>query len=368
MGAGQRHQPGGSGIRDSPNGACNRKIYFQRMLKSTFKVRGGLQSIPTEIASKVALILGKSVDKYQRGGLTDKENFYLGHNSHGQYSELHFGAGEASILRMVHELELMPTSSLVLIEELENGLHPIAVAKMLEYLVDLSFRNKIQVIFTTHSDIAIAPLPREAVWASVDGKLQQGKLSVEATRAISGRVDRKLSIFTEDSFAELWVRIILNKCLGEDTRQVGVFGLSGDSIAVTTHNYHKTNPAIDTKSLCILDGDSQVTEDAAQGIIKLPGGQPENYIYSFAADDIDSAAGILSAYCQFDPNRQHDFKAAVARVRTNTDDPHLYFSKLGIELGFISEEVVKRGFLTYWCDKSSTELKRVENVVRPYLS
>lgn len=269
---------------------------------------------------------------------------------------------------MVHELELMPDSSLVLIEELENGLHPIAVAKMLEYLVDLSARKKIQVIFTTHSDIAIAPLPREAVWASVDGKLQQGKLSVEATRAISGRVDRKLSIFTEDSFAELWVRIILNKCLGEDTRQVGVFGLSGDSIAVATHRHHKANPAIDTKSLCMLDGDSQMDEHISDGIIKLPGGQPENYIFSFAADDIDDAAGILSAYCQFDPTRQHDFKSAISKIRSNTEDPHLYFSKLGIELGFISEEVVKRGFLTYWCDKSASELDRIEKIVRPYLT
>lgn len=122
------------------------KTIFQRMLKSTFKVHGGLHSIPSDVAAKVALILGKSIDKYQRGGITDKESFYLGHNSHGQYSELHFGAGEASILRMVHELEQLSNSSLVLIEELENGLHPIAVAKMLEYLTDLSYRKKIQVI------------------------------------------------------------------------------------------------------------------------------------------------------------------------------------------------------------------------------
>lgn len=180
------------------------KSIFQRMLKSTFRSTGSIEEISSDVANKVAMILGKSVDKYRRGGLTDKENFYLGQNDIGQYSELHFGAGEASILRMVQELEDISSSSLVLIEELENGLHPIAVAKMLEYLVDLSLRKKVQIIFSTHSDIAISPLPRDAVWASVDGKLQQGKLTVEATRAISGRVDRKLSIFTEDSFAELW--------------------------------------------------------------------------------------------------------------------------------------------------------------------
>ncbi len=339
------------------------KTIFQRMLKSTFKVYGGLHAIPTDVASRVALILGKPVDKYQRGGITDKEQFYLGHNKHGQYSELHFGAGEASILRMVHELEQLSNSSLVLIEELENGLHPIAVAKMLEYLVDLSNRKKIQVIFTTHSDIAIDPLPREAVWASVDGKLQQGKLSVEATRAISGRVDRKVSVFTEDNFAELWVRIMLNRCIGEKTRQVGIFGLSGDSIAVNTHKSHQSNPAIETDSVCVLDGDSSFTEDIDSGIFKLPGGQPENYIYSFASERLDTAAGLLAAYCQYDPTRQSDFKQAVIKIQNTTDDPHLYFSKLGIELGFISEDVVKRAFITYWCGESPDELSRLGNFV-----
>lgn len=344
------------------------KSIFQRMLKSTFKVKGGLHAIPSEVATKVARILGKSVDKYQLGSLTDKESFYLGENSLGKYSELHFGAGEASILRMVHGLEQLPNASLVLIEELENGLHPIAVAKMLEYLTDLSERKKIQIVFSTHSDIAIDPLPREAVWASVDGKLQQGKLSVEATRAISGRVDQKLAIFTEDSFAELWVRLMLNRCLGEDTRQIGVFGLSGESVAVSTHKSHKANPAINTASVCVLDGDSSESQNVTDGIYKLPGGQPENYIFSFAADQIDSATALLSAYCQYDTTRQADFKAAVEKIRTNTEDPHLYFNKLGIELGFISDEVIKRGFITFWCDNSAAELDRLSSFVKANLT
>lgn len=344
------------------------KSIFQRMVKSTFTVHGGLHDIPADVADKVAMILGKSVERYQRGGLTDRENFYLGSSAAGNYSELHFGAGEASVLRMVHELEGLPNSSLVLIEELENGLHPIAVAKMLEYLVDLSLRKKLQVIFTTHSDIAIQPLPREAVWASVDGKLQQGKLSVEATRAISGRIDRKLSIFTEDAFAELWVRISLNRCLGEDSRQVGIFGLTGESVAVATHRSHVENPAVESLSVCILDGDSSFPEDMSEGIYKLPGGQPENYIFSFAADDIENSAGLLSAYCQFDPTRQDHFKDSIAKVRTTTEDPHLYFSKLGMELGFISEDVVRRAFISYWCDKSPHELKRLSDFAKAKLT
>lgn len=131
------------------------------------------------------------------------------------------------------------------------------------------------------------------------------------------------------------MRIILNRSLGEDTRQIGVFGLSGDSIAVSTHKHHQANTSIDTDSVCILGGDSSVSEDLSGGIFKLAGGQPGNYIFSFAADDLDTSAGLLSVYCQYDPTRQDAFKTAVAKVRANTEDPHLYFDKLGIFLGFI---------------------------------
>lgn len=164
------------------------------------------------------------------------------------------------------------------------------------------------------------------------------------------------------------VRLILNKSLGEQTREIGVFGLAGDSTAATTHEYHKKNPSIDTNSVCILDGDSSLSEDLAGGILKLPGGQPENYIYSFAMDNLHEGAAILAAYCQYDPTKQENFKAAVKKIRATTDDPHLFYSKLGIELGFISEDVVKRAFITYWCDKSVGELDRIRDFVAPHLT
>ncbi len=58
---------------------------------------------------------------------------------------------------------------------------------MVEYLIDVAERKSIQAIFTTHSDYALEPLPNEAIWACIDGRLRKGKLSVEALRAVSGR-------------------------------------------------------------------------------------------------------------------------------------------------------------------------------------
>ena len=54
---------------------------------------------------------------------------------------------------MVAEIEASPDSSLILIEEIENGLHPVATRRMVEYLIDVAERKKAQAIFTTTSGL-----------------------------------------------------------------------------------------------------------------------------------------------------------------------------------------------------------------------
>lgn len=186
---------------------------------------------------------------------------FVGSNGEDEYSEFNFGAGEASVIRLVADAELVPDYSLILIEEIENGLHPVAVRRLVEYFIDVAYRKKLQVIFTTHSDFALSPLPSEAIWASLDGKVQQGKLSIELLRAVSGRVDKKLAVFVEDEFAKVWVESILREKLGENFGEVGIYPVSGDGNAVKTHLAQSTNPAINFHSICIVDGDSQQSEN-----------------------------------------------------------------------------------------------------------
>ena len=104
------------------------------------------------------------------------------------YSEFHFGAGEASVIRMVAEIELADEQSMVLIEEIENGRHPVATVRMVEYLIDAAERKKIQAIFTSHSNDAIRSLPSKAIWVAISDKIFQGKLDIQSLRAITGQI------------------------------------------------------------------------------------------------------------------------------------------------------------------------------------
>lgn len=287
---------------------------------------------------------------------------YIGSDGTNEYSELNFGSGEAAVIRMIAELESLPNHSLVLIEEIENGLHPVAVRRMIEYLIDLSKRKSVQVVFTTHSDYALAPLPSEAIWASIDGRLQQGKLSIEALRAISGRIDRRLAIFVEDDFARAWVVAVLREKLGEQINEIGVYAVSGDGNAVKTHIGHSNNPAVSFHSICFIDGDSNQTEDDNKRIYRLPGSMPELTVFNSVLSNLENNLALLTVACQRSLDKQNLVSNEIKSVSHTNRDPHLLFGQIGLKIGFVPETIVRGAFLTVWIQENHTE---AENIVEP---
>ncbi|WP_129146595.1 ATP-dependent nuclease [Aeromonas caviae] len=271
------------------------KTKFKKLTKSSYVHNNILVSLDAGVIRQVEHVLGKSVSDFRVTSIGNGESFFVGRHAGNQYSEFHFGAGESSIIRMISEIENAPENSLVIIEEIENGLHPIATRRMVEYLIDVADRKSLQTVFTTHSDYALSPLPNEAIWACIAGKLKQGKLSVGALRAVSGRVDKKLAIFVEDEFAKCWVDAILREMLGREFDQVEVHAVAGDGSAVNTHRSHSSNPSISFKSLCIIDGDSEQTGDTdpTSGIIRLPGRQPEIAVFESIMSNIDRDLAVL---------------------------------------------------------------------------
>jgi hypothetical protein len=324
------------------------KTRYKLLMRSTYVHRAALEPLGAEVARQVEHILGKSVSDYRvtRYGIDD--TFLVGRTGTNQFSEFHFGAGESSVIRMITEIERAPQNSLLLIEEIENGLHPVAARRMVEYLIDVAARKSIQTVFTTHSDYALSPLPNEAIWASIAGRLRQGKLSVEALRAVAGRVDKRLAVFVEDEFAKTWVDTILREKLGADYDQVEVHAVHGDGNAVATHRGHMANPAVTFKSLCVIDGDSQQREDAAKGVIRLPGAMPELSVFEAIQARLAHDIAILTVSCQRAPEAQEQVGRSIEEVSRTNRDPHLLFNQLGMKIGFVPEAIVRGAFLALW--------------------
>jgi hypothetical protein len=269
---------------------------------------------------------------------------------------------------MLSDIESANTNALILVEEAENGLHPVAVRRLVEYFIDVAQRRSCQVIFTTHSDYALDPLPSEAIWSAIDGEVQQGKLSVETLRAVSGRVDKKLAIFVEDRFAKNWLDAILREKIGARFDEVEVHEVSGDGNAVRIHKAHRDNPAITTESLCFIDGDSQQTEDPANGIIRLPGHRPEITVLENVYSSLDTNLAVLTVSCQRAPESQELVRSAINEVRSTNRDPHLLYNQIGMKIGFVSEVIVRGAFLAVWIRENHAEAQRIVQPIREVLN
>ncbi|GBC61129.1 AAA family ATPase [Desulfonema ishimotonii] len=321
-------------------------------------------SFPERVTLSVSSILDKDVSDYKNIQVDEKGNVTLlsGVNDKDEtFSEFHFGAGESSIIRMVTMLEGASDNSLVLIEEIENGLHPVATIRMVEYLIELAERKKIQAIFTTHSNDALVPLPSNAIWASVNGDLYKGKLDIRSLRAISGQIGSKLVIFVEDDFAERWVNFILTSIEGIARDAVSIHPMKGDGTAIKVHKNHNIDPSVLQKSACIIDGDSEQKENEAEYIFRLPGQCPESSVYDNILEKIDEISGELSVALLKPYDFESQLKGLMQSVRNTNRDPHLLYAQLGKKLGFIPEARVKEAFLTIWCRLNSQYVDSISN-------
>ncbi|HAB4878537.1 TPA_asm: AAA family ATPase, partial [Salmonella enterica subsp. enterica serovar Agona] len=182
------------------------------------------------------------------------------------YSQFHFGAGEASIIDTIDRIENATDNSLILVEEIENGLHPVAVRLFVNYLTNVAKRKKLQIIFTTHSQDAVNELEPEAVWASINKKVWNGKLSIESLRAITGQKVNSKVIYVEDSFAKEWVENAIDRYLPKLASTIKVYTAGGYPSVVKVSQYHNENPTINYPSIALVDGDIK----GRQGTKELP--------------------------------------------------------------------------------------------------
>lgn len=328
-----------------------------------------IHELSADVASAVSKILDKDVSAFRRMEVDSRGTVTLltGATKTGTtYSEFHFGAGESSIIRMVNEIESIVDDEqpLIIIEEIENGLHPVATIRMVEYLIDVAQRKGVQCIFSTHSNDALKPLPNEAIWTATNDRLFQGKLDIASLRAITGQVEQKLAIFVEDDFAKMWLEAMLRQ-QGYSLDHIGIFPMQGDGTAVKMNEYHNRNPALTVKSICIIDGDSKEVNDAEKRIFRLPGAAPELVVFEQVLAKWPLIGGKVSVGLFQELAAADRIKVICDDTGRQCRDHHLLFAQLGEHLNMIPASSVAMAFVNQWA-QAYPEL--VENLLNPLAS
>ena len=121
------------------------------------------------------------------------------------YSELHMAAGERAILRLSQEIAQLE-GALVLIDEVEAGLHPWVQQLLMLQLQQLALRNDLQIIVTSYSPVVLDAVPAHGrIFLERD---ERGRVAVRPAYrdvvqdALYGRSGDALNLLCEDDAAE----------------------------------------------------------------------------------------------------------------------------------------------------------------------
>ena len=82
-------------------------------------------------------------------------------SSQAKYSEFHMSSGERAILRISKDISGL-NDALILIDEVEAGLHPYMQQQAMLEFQRIALRNNLQIVVASHSTIVLESVPPEA--------------------------------------------------------------------------------------------------------------------------------------------------------------------------------------------------------------
>ncbi|MCO5173095.1 MAG: ATP-binding protein [Trueperaceae bacterium] len=180
--------------------------------------------------------------------------------SDATYSGFNMGAGEDSVVQVLYALQSAKPGSILGIEEVELGIHPSALRRLAQHMVEISIDKGLQIVTTSHSEHYIDALPRVSRIL-----LQRGggrvyvipkPTSRMAVSALTNSNQQELAIYVEDRVA----RQLVANALESDLRvRVGIEPIgSKDSFRTVGKFLHQSSPR--ARCLYLFDGDVRDSE------------------------------------------------------------------------------------------------------------
>lgn len=175
-------------------------------------------SLGAEHQATISRIMARNYEDVQIASSARYTLHYL-HADGMCYSGFNMGSGEdvsCLLARIIHRL---PPASLLVIEEIETGLHPAAQRNLIRQLLELCWERRLQVICSSHSPVVLDCVPADArVLLVRHAGTVQPRYRVSVNEAVSDIADLsvpELCIYVEDEVS----RTLLLEVLPAQVRQ-----------------------------------------------------------------------------------------------------------------------------------------------------
>ncbi|CAA6799399.1 MAG: Conserved domain protein [uncultured Sulfurovum sp.] len=313
-------------------------------------------SLSPESTEMIKNILGKPLASVDVNSSPKIQNFQLNRINLDNglcYSNFNMGAGEEVIISLISRISSLPNASIVLIEELELGLHPKAQKLLMEKLFQIVYAKRLQLIFTTHSPFLFDAMPKE-------GRILLRKPSDElevmykpsselAFTELTGECVKELTVYVEDKVAKSILETLLSSSV---RKRIDIADVGSKENVVRMVGAHYRNVSLG-KAIAVADGDLTDKEltnwykkyvlkegesfdevfpiNAPKMFSKFPGDNaPEKFILAKlkSSDEFVRSVDDSDEFCSFIVNE------------ISLGDHHNLFRVIASEIG-LSEELAK---------------------------
>ena len=217
--------------------------------------KGSLSAESTEMIKNILNKPLSSVDVNSSDKIVNFKLNSINLESGLSYSNFNMGAGEEVIISIISRMAELPDYSIVLIEELELGLHPKAQKLLIEKLFLIVLKKKLQLIFTTHSPFLFDAVPPEGriLLRKPSDKLEviYKPSSSLAFSELTGETPKELTVYVEDKVAKLMLETLLDSAT---RKRVYIVDVGSRENVVRMVGAHYRNQKLG-KAVGVPDGD-----------------------------------------------------------------------------------------------------------------
>ncbi|MBN1366541.1 MAG: ATP-binding protein [Dehalococcoidales bacterium] len=226
-----------------------------RSYRSLFSDQG-LSGWEDAVKDTVGRILGTTYDSFKMKTY-GKYRLPVVANEGTQYSGFNMGAGENALFEIFSMIYATPRGTLLVIDEIELGLHTQAQKRLINELKDTCKQRHIQVICTTHSPTILETLPPEAcfyVECLPSGTIITPSMSpLYAAGSLSGEKSRELDIYVEDGVAKYIVEAFMDNTMRKRVEII----IIGSPSAIIRQMASRRKDRRGNECITVMDGDQE---------------------------------------------------------------------------------------------------------------
>ena len=286
-----------------------------------------LSDVDDRVSDYLSYILEQNYDLKEICSSAD--NVIYSFQNDNQYSSYNSASGEDVLTRLIRDIVDTPAKSLILIEEIEVGLHPKIQRRLMDVIRYESHQKQKQFIVTTHSQTILSSVcPESRLF--IDSERNKCIKSISSNAALS-KMDSiaypLINLLVEDRVSH-WIVVQAIQAVSERIKGfghliniviVGNASKTYDSYVFLRDHYSDLRPKCGYA--CILDGDQR----ASYGRRLVP----EDHVFFLMGTHCPEYE-LLSEYL-------HSNTSPALEYHLNSSNPHCLFQKMS-ELGICANE------------------------------